>query len=198
MAVADILLSPATVWYAPVGEAAPADTIGSGEDWGGDWADLGYTLAPLTISYEHEVADVLVEQLTAPVKRKKTSETLTIETTLAEFTGQNLELVFNGTATDTPAAVGQPAKTELVMGGDTALPVYAWGFEGTYEDAAGVAFPVRVIVYRGRPILGGELQFAKAEPTGLPLRIEVEADTTQPAGEQLMKIIKITGAAVSS
>jgi hypothetical protein len=198
MAIADILLTPADIWYAPVGEAAPADSVARGADWGGDWESLGYTLAPLTLSYEQETAEVMVEQLTAPVKRKKTSETLTLETTLAEFTGTNLEMVFGGTATDTPAGAGQPAKTELVMGGDTALPVYAWGFEGTYEDANGVEFPVRVIVYRGRPILGGELQFAKAEPSGLPLRIEAEANTALAAGAQLMKIIKITAAAAGS
>lgn len=198
MPVADILLAPATIWFAPVGEELPADSTAHGAAWSGNWESLGYTLQPLTISYNRETQKVFVEQLTAPVKEKKTTEELTAETTLAEFTGTNLELAFGGLAADTPAAVGQVGKTEFSMGGDTDIPVYAWGFEGTYEDANGTLFPVRVLIHRGKPVLGGNLQFAKAEPTGIPLRIEAEADTTQAAGEQLMLIQKVTAAALDS
>lgn len=198
MAVTDILLAPVSIWYAPVGEDLPADHLGSGEDWGGNWESLGYTLEPLTLNYSRETFKVFVEQVTAPVKEKKTQEELTAETTLAEFTGVNLELVFGGTATDTPSGAGQVAKTEHVMGGDTDIPVFAFGFEGTYEDDDGDEFPVRILIHRGKPVLGGELQFAKAAPTGLALRIEAEADTSKTAGQQLMKIQKVTAAATGS
>jgi hypothetical protein len=198
MAISDILLAPASIWYAPVGEDLPADSVIKGADWGGNWESLGYTLTPLTINYSRETHKVYVEQVTAPVKEKKTTEELTAETTLAEFTGPNLELVFGGEATDTPAGDSQVGKTEHKMGGDTDIPVFAFGFEGAYEDANGAVFPVRILIHRGKPVLGGELQFAKAAPTGLPLRVEAEADTTQAAGEQLMLIQKVTAAATGS
>lgn len=198
MAVSDILLAPASIWYAPVGEDLPADSVAKGTAWGGDWESLGYTLEPLTVNYSRETMKVFVEQVTAAVKEKKTSEELTLETTLAEFTGTNLELAFGGTATDTPAAAAQVGKTEHVMGGDTDIPVFAFGFEGAYEDDDGNEFPVRILLYRGKPTLGGELQFAKAAPTGLALRVEAEADTTKAVGEQLMKIQKVTAAALGS
>jgi hypothetical protein len=198
MAVSDILLAPASIWYAPVGEDLPADSLAKGEDWGGNWASLGYTLEPLTVSYSRETMKVFVEQVTAAVKEKKTTEELILETTLAEFTGTNLEMVFGGTAEDTPAGAAQVGKTEHLMGGDTDIPVYAFGFEGAYEDDDGDEFPVRILIYRGKPVLGGELTFAKAAPTGLALRVEAEADTTLDAGEQLMKIEKVTAAATGS
>jgi hypothetical protein len=41
MAASDVLVSPAYIWYAPVGEALPSpDTIAAGVAWGGsarDW-----------------------------------------------------------------------------------------------------------------------------------------------------------------
>lgn len=198
MAIADILLAPASIWFAPVGEDLPADSVAKGADWAGNWESLGYTLEPLTVNYSRETLKVFVEQITAAVKEKVTSEELTFETSLAEFTGQNLELVFGGTATDTPAGAAQVAKTEHVMGGSTDIPVFAFGFEGAYEDDDGNEFPVRILVHRGKPVLGGELQFAKAAATGLSLRIEAEADTSKSAGEQLMKIQKVTAAALGS
>ncbi len=198
MAVSDILLAPASIWYAPVGEELPADSLAKGEDWGGNWESLGYTLEPLTVNYSRETIKVFVEQITAPVKEKKTTEELTLETTLAEFTGINLEMVFGGTATDTAAGPAQVGKTEHLMGGDTDIPVYTFGFEGAYEDDDGNEFPVRILIHRGKPVLGGELQFAKAAATGLALRIEAEADTAKPAGQQLMMIQKVTAAALGS
>jgi len=53
MPVADILLTPASIWYAPVGEALPADNVAYGADWAGNWENLGYTTAPLSMAYSN-------------------------------------------------------------------------------------------------------------------------------------------------
>ncbi len=197
MAVADILLTPATIYYAPVGTTLPADDTAYGAAWGGNWENIGYTTAPLSMSYSDEKYKVMVEQLTAAVKQRRVSEELVFETTLAELTGDNLALALNGVSTDTPAAIGQVGKTETVMGGDTSVNVYTFGFEGEYVDASGNSYPVRVQVYRASAIMGGALEFSKAKESGLPIRIEAEADTTKTVGEQLMIIQKVTAAELS-
>lgn len=197
MAVADILLSPATVYYAPLGEALPDDSVAYGTAWGGNWENLGYTNAPLSMSYSNEKYKVMVEQLTAHVKSRIISEELTFETTLVEMTGDNLALALNGTAADTPAGAGQVGKTVVKMGGDTEEQLYTFGFEAEYVDADGDSFPVRLQVYRASAIMGGNLEFSKSKESGLPLRIEAQADTTKAVGEQLMIIEKVTADATS-
>lgn len=185
MAVADILLTPATLYYAPVGEALPADDVAYGAAWGGNWVNMGYTNAPLSVPYSNETYKVMVEQVTAAVKKRIISEEYAFETTLVELTGVNVALALNGTATITPAGVGQVGKTEVAFGGDTEVHVYTFGFEGEYVDADGASFPVRFQIYRGTLIMNGSIEFSKSKEAGLPIRIEAELDTTKTVGEQI-------------
>ena len=198
MAVADILLTPASIWYAPVGETLPDEnTVDYGDDLGGNWADLGYTLQPLSCNLTKELFKLFVEQLTNPVKKKYTSEEVVFETTLAELTGTNMQLAFDGTITETPASAIQVGMTEMEMGGDVTPKLYAFGFEGEYVDDDNVSFPVRILAYRATPVLGGQLQFAKAAAVGIPIRVELEADTTKDPGKQMMLWQKVHTAAGS-
>jgi hypothetical protein len=193
MATADILVTPAKVYYAAVGETLPDEnSVAYGEAWGGNWSDLGYTLNPVTMNFSRDLFELFVEQLTNPVRRKVTQETLVVETTLAEITGDNLLLAFGGTVTETPAGAAQVAKTELEAGGDTTPDVYAFGLEGEYVDDSNNSFPVRVLIFRGNPILGGAMQFAKSAGMGIPLQITAEADTSKAVGKQLVRIQKGT------
>ena len=43
--VSDIIVSPASVWQAPVGETVPADDTAAGADWGGNWEMVGVRIA---------------------------------------------------------------------------------------------------------------------------------------------------------
>ncbi len=197
MAVSDIILSPVKIYHAPVGEAAPADSVAYGAAWGGAWVDVGYTLTPLTVNFSRETYEVFVEQLTNPVKEQMVKETLMLETNLAEMTGANLGIAFDGsTVTDTPAGVGQVGKTEVEAGGQVAVSTYAWGFEGYYQNSAGTRFPVRFFVFIGSAVLNGQLQFAKNKEVGIPLQIKAKADTGKVIGKQLFKLQKVTAAAL--
>ena len=148
MAVTDILVTPATIYYAPVGEALPDESsIDYGEAWGGNWTNLGYPLEPVALSYETETFELEVEQITLPVRRVRTKETVMIETSLAEMTGANLALVVDGTVTTTAAGVGQVGFDEILAGGSVDLSEYAWGFEGFRGTSANVRLPVRMFLY---------------------------------------------------
>ncbi len=199
MAIADILLTGATVWHAPVGEALPADSTAYGAALGGNWVSVGYTTSPLTLSIDRELYEVMVEQLSTPVKRSVVKDSAVFESTLAEFTGENLALAFNGgTVTPTSAGAEQVAKTELEWGGSTSLDSYAWCFEGEYKDASNNSFPVRIFVYTGECVLNGQLSFAKNKEAGIPIQITCQPDTTKDTGKQILKIQKVTGAATGS
>lgn len=196
MSTADILIGPASIWYAPVGEALPDETsIAYGGDWGGNWAQIAMTLEPVSINRDISTVDVMIEQSTLPVKRAVTEEKVAFETVLAEFTAAHLALGMEGTTTTTAAGVGQVGYEEVEGGGQPTPTEYAWGIEGKYVNAAGVAFPVRIFIYRGTVVFNGELQFAKGEASGIPMRIDALADLTKVVGKQLWKIQKVTAAA---
>lgn len=193
MAVADILLSPAKIYYAAVGTALPnPNSIGYGTAWGGSWSDLGYTLTPISVGYSQEIFKLEVEQVTLPVKGLVTMEEVTIETTLAEITAANMLLAFGGAVTTTAAGTAQVALEELKSGGSSSITYYAWGLEGLYVDSSNNQLPVRMLIYRGSAVLNGSLNFSKREAVGIPLQITAWADTTKTAGQQLWTFQKTT------
>lgn len=193
MPVADILVSPARIYYAAVGTALPnPNTVGYGAAWGGGWSDLGYTLTPISVGYSQDLFKLEVEQVTLPVKGMITMEEVTIETTLAEITAANLSLAFGGSIGTTAAGTAQVALEELKSGGDSSIDYYAWGLEGLYITSANVSLPVRMLIYRGSAVLNGSLQFSKRAAVGIPLQITAWADTTKTAGQQLWIFQKTT------
>jgi hypothetical protein len=193
MAVADILQSPAKIYFAAVGTALPSpNTVGYGTAWGGSWSDLGYTLTPITVSYSQELFKLGVQQVTLPIKGTITDEEVMIETSLAEVTAANLLLAFGGAVTTTAAGTAQVALEELKSGGSSAINYYAWGIEGLYVNSANVQLPVRILIYRGSAVLNGNLTFSKSEAVGIPLQITAWADTTKAVGAQLWTFQKTT------
>lgn len=195
--VANLLRGPAVVWYAPVGEAPPADSVAAGVAWGGNWARLGYTKADLEAEYEAEEQEFEVYEELTPVDRNKTAENLTLETTLAEVTSAYLALGTEGTASTTAPGAGQVGKDELVQGGEAELTKRAWGFEGIYVDSAGTKRPVRVFIWKATSKLNGKLTFGKAASPGITLQIKALADTSKAVGQKLFKMQRVTAAATS-
>lgn len=201
MAVNDytnVVVGPAAVWYAPVGEALPDETtVAYGGTWGGNWAQLGFTKTPISFGYQTTVFEVEVEQVTGVIKQTKTKEVATIETVLAELVGANLALATDGTLTSTAAGASQKAFEQVVAGGDPTISEYAWGFEGEYVDDAGASFPIRFFVYRGSAIMNGQLTFAKADYPGIPLQVKALNDTSKAKGAQIYAFQRVTAAATS-
>lgn len=196
--VADILVAPAKIYYAPVGTAIPSETtIAYDQAWGGSWVSLGATLTPVTFAYNQELFDIEIENSTIAVKRGRSKEEATIETTLAESLAVNLGLAFDATVTNTAAGAGQKAYTSLDAGGKTLVSEYAFGIESLYVNSAGVQFPVRLFIWKANAILNGNLEFSKKAATGIPLQIKALADMTKAIGQRLLKFQKVTAAATS-
>lgn len=199
MAASDILVGAATIWKAPVGEAFPDETtIDYGEAWGGNWTNMGYTTDGIKVGYTQETFEIEVDQLTNPVDEIITKETVMFETILAELTGANLATSFNGTLTTTAAGSGQRAFEQVEMGGSADTDKYAFGLEGFYKTANNETFPVRVFIYKGTPIINGQLNFMKNQIAGIPLQIKAYADTTKAVGKQTMVIQRVTGEATTT
>ena len=198
--VSDIIAGPVRVFNAPVGEAKPDETtVDVGDAWGGNWVEMGATQTPLVAAYEFETEDWEIEQSLAAVDRRKTGHKLSLETVLSEFSADNLQLAFGGAVTKVAAGASQRGYEDLDVGDVEALEKLQWGFEGIYTNAAGDQFPVRLFLHKGTAVVGGQLQFAKADGyTGIPLRIEALSDFDQASeGERLFKLQRVTAEATS-
>lgn len=195
MSVADILIGPISVFYAPVGEAMPAEDLAYGGDWAGNWTKIAMTQSPLSMNRDVSTGDIRIEQSTLVVKRVVTEETVALEIALSEFVGDHIQLGLGGTVTTTAAGVGQVGFEELKAGGAVKLTERTWAFEGMFVDANDVIFPVRLQIWRATSVLNGSLTFGKSEETAVPLRIDAMGDLAKPVGEQLLRLIRVTEAA---
>lgn len=196
--VTNIILTGATIYYAPVAEADPADSVAYGTAWGGNWVEIGATGSELTIAYDRTRQDIFIQQALGPVDRRVTQETMMLETTLREITSTNLALAMDGTASTTAAGAGQVGKDELVAGGETILDQRKWGVEGMYWDATNeVKRPARIFIHKATSVINGNLAFNKEEETGIPLAIEALEDLSQTLGERFFKFQRVTAPATS-
>lgn len=198
MATSDILISGARLFYAPVGETVPSEnSVDYGDAWGGNWVEVGYTNSPVAWNVKRDEYDVKAQQVIGTLKRVATNEEHTLETTLIEVTPAHLQLAIGGTASTTSAGAGQVGKDELVAGGEVLLDERAWGIEGMYVDSNGTAFPVRLFVWKATSVINGNLEFAKESEAGISLQIKALQDVSQSAGQQFVKLQRVTAAATS-
>jgi len=144
------VIAPARIYYAPLGEELPDEnTVDVGDEWGGEWVNPGDTLTPAVINTSRELYEMMVEQATAAVRSMITKETGSIEVTLAEITGANLQLAFGGTFTTTTPGPAQVGMDEIVAGGNPSPDQYTWGVEGYWKDSSNVQYAVRFQIYIG-------------------------------------------------
>jgi len=197
MSVSDIIVTPCRILYAPVGTSLPADTVAVGGAFPAGWSQLGYTSQPLSVEFKREKTKFDIQESLGAVGSSAKSEEMAIETTLAELTLANTNLAWGGSYSTTAAGAGQPGKEELLGGDDRDVAVKAWCFEGRYINANGDELPIRLFVYRGECEFGGKLEFGKADPTGVPLRIEAQEDMTKAVGQRMFKIQRMTAVATS-
>ena len=193
--VAAITMTNAVLYYAPLGTTLPADTLAAGGTWPVGWVRLGYTSAPLVAAYNFETKAPEIQEAMGPVKRKKVSEELTLETTMAELGFVSLPKIWGGSTVVTAPGVGQVGKETYKVGGASQVPVLMWGFEGEQEDDNGLVFPVRGFLHRGTGEEGGELEFSKEDWLGIPFKISALEDMSKPKGERLLQMVRVTAPA---
>lgn len=195
--VSNIEHSGARLYVAPVGESPPDETtVAYGGAWGGNWARVGFTKAPWTEAYTSEEFDITVEEHLAPVKRRRVSEMLVWETTLAEITAAYRQLAAsNQDAVSTVAAgAGQDGYEETGLGDESLLTEKAWGVEMLHVESGGTLQPIRIFMWKGTAMINGNLQFSKktAEYPGIPIQIKALADPTQSEGQRLCLFQRVT------
>lgn len=178
MPVSDIIVSPASIWMAPVGTTPPdIDAIAAGVAWGANWEDMGYTLEPVSVGMNVQTFDLFVQQLTTPVRTLRTQIDAMFKTTLAEFTGKNIQVATDGTLVTVAASATKVGSDTIDVKADkTDVSLYAFGIEGVRVTDSNERVPVRIIIPRGSARLSGDISFAKGAGVGIPIEIKALAD----------------------
>lgn len=202
MADQDILIGPGKLYRAATGEANPDEsTVAYGTAWGGNWTDMGDVLegSPVVLGMSEEFTNVYTEQSTAPKNSVRTRREVMIKATLAEHSVANMAVLLQGTAATTAAAGGgQKGYSEIPFGSESDVTFYKWGIEAVRKDANGDNQPVRWFLHKGYIRLSGDVNYAKQNPTGVPVEIIVLADGSQSAGEELGILQIVTAAATAT
>jgi len=199
MADLDILIGPGRLYRAPLATANPDETtVAFGAAWT-NWTAMGDLLegSGVTLSMEEEYTKVYTELSTAPVTAVRNKREPMIKCTLAEHSGDNLALILDGTKTDTAAGASQKGYSSIPFGVNTGVDFYKWGLEGFRYDSAGTQQPIRYFFHKGFLSLAGDVNFSKADPTGIPIEITVLADRSQSAGSELGELQIVTAPASS-
>lgn len=200
MADQDILIGPGRIYRAPLGEADPDETsVDYNEAWGGNWTDMGDFLEgqPLTLTINEEVVKVYTERSTTAKNAVRTRREMMIKVTLAEHTVANMAVLLDGTAVTTAAGASQKGFSDIPIHDNSEIVFYKWGIEAFRKNAAGVPEPARWFLPKGFLQMSGDVAYAKQNPTGIPITINLLGDSGQAANARLGKLQIVTAAATS-
>ncbi len=162
--IANVVKSGAVVWYAPVGEAIPDESsVAVGAAWGGNWARIGYTAAPLVLTLEEERMQVFVEERLTEIAEYRTKLSPTFTTELAELEADYMALLFDGSVAATAAGAGQVAYDSLDIDPGVEVANYAIGFEGIRYDASANDLPVRMFFNKATFKINGDMSWSKRD-----------------------------------
>lgn len=90
----NLIQGPATLYVAPFGTAEPAAFAAPAAGW----VDVGGTKDGIELAVADEYAVLSVDQVVYEIERRRTNRVLTVKTSLAEATLENLAHAINNTA----------------------------------------------------------------------------------------------------
>lgn len=185
MAVApfEIIAGPANVWVAPTGTAFPA----LGEAPAVAWISLGYTDGGITVTHDQDIEQLMVDQLTTPVKTIRTSEGITVEFGIAQLTLERYKFAVNDATVTTTA--GPPATKSMFLQEGEVVKTHALLVRGPspYGDFL-MQYEIPVVYQAESP----SLTFNRDDKSVLGLSFVALADTSAPVGEQFGRLVAQT------
>lgn len=199
LSAAALVLSPAIVYYAPLGTAEPANTVAYGVDWAGSWKRIGLTSAPLMCGYRYTTAAAKVQEALAEVNRAKATQEFVVETVMGEVNLGLFPVVWEGTVTHTDAIIGVPGYELFLMGNSNKLTKWKIGIEGKWTDDDGIDRPIRFFVYRATATAGGDLTFDSLNfIAGTPFKVSALEDMSRAANDRFFRILRVVEDALAA
>lgn len=157
----NLILGPATIYLGSFGAAEPADTAVNSTPQASAWTDAGGTMEGVKLVVDQTYTALEVDQLVDRAGSRLTKRDMSVETTLAEVTLENLSVLMNGGT----AASGAGYKSfEPSAASSATQPNYsAILFDGWAVNS----YRRRVIVRKTLNVESLELAYTKDKQTGL-------------------------------
>jgi len=157
----NLIQGPATLYWAPFGTTEPVTLDG---EPGAEWIDLGGTKEGITLSVSSEWSELTVDQIVDVVERRRTGRAVSIGTSLAEATLDNLARAYNNAQ---PAAGGEG---ESVLELDDGLAAFAPAYGAILCDGiAPGGLRRRIIVRKTLSTESVESAYKKDDQTLVPV-----------------------------
>ena len=188
--VANILYGPGVVWFRTVDSTfnpSSLDAVPLGSNLPSPWNRFGFTEGPTSFQYEREEKDIMSNESLAPVIRFPTMEKATIGFTVIEVTPG----LFNIAAGLDFATTTGSGWEQWVTGDVKTLVERMYCIESTYRNAAGVAYPVRLYIWRGTAKITNSLEWEREGQPKLQVEVGALGDLQRIAGQRLFAIRKL-------
>lgn len=152
----NLIQGPATVYVAPFGTADPA-TIATAP--AASWADVGGTKGGLELNVSSEFATLTVDQIVDIIESRRTGREVTVKTTLAEATLQNIA-----------QAIANAAPVANVLELDDGLAAFKPAYSAILIDGiAPGGYRRRIIVRKTLPTDAVGIGYKKDDQTVVPV-----------------------------
>lgn len=194
MALADVLVTGATVLHSNLGAALPninGVNFGAYASWS-SWTNLGVTTSPTRIRHDKEYYQLDAQQYAHPVLMRQVGKRTSVRLEIAEISGQTLALLIDGSLATQAAGPGVKGAWTIDYGSDLATVERQWAFEGFRPDANGTFQPVRWFFYRAVLVLDGDFDFNRRDSVKARATLHCMADTTKTQGQDVGKIQIVT------
>lgn len=199
MALADVLITGATMLYSNVGAALPnINTVAfnSYGSWTG-WTSLGVTTSPVRMRHDKEYYQLDAQQYAHPVLMRQVGKRTTVRFEIAEISGATLALLLDGFLGTTAPGAGVKGAWTIDWGSNLVTNERQWGFEGFRPDSAGTLQPIRAFFYKAVLMLDGDFDFNKRDSTKARATLMCMADTTKGQSADVGRIQIVTAPATS-
>ena len=198
--VANILYGPAVIWFKAVDSSfnpATLDTTGPTSDLSG-WERYGFTEGPTAFKYNRTEKSVMTNEHLSAVARFATMEEGTFTFTLKEPNPGifNIAAGLAFTTSTGSASSGVPGFEQFTVGGQPSLYEHMWCLSSTYRNAAGVALPVRLFIWRGTSRLTNALAWEREETPSLEVEVSALVDINRQLAQRLFAYRKVTAQAL--
>lgn len=199
--VANILYGPAVVWFRTVDSSfnpATLDTVGATSDLPSPWVRYGFTEGPTAFKYNREEKSIMTNEHLSAVARFSTAEEGTFTFTLKEPNPGvfNLAAGLEYTTSVGAASSGVPGFEQFTVGGQPELAEHMWCLSSTYRNAAGVALPVRLYIWRGTSRVTDGLAWEREETPKLVVEVSALVDINRQLSQRLFAYRKVTAPAL--
>lgn len=152
-----------------------------------DSTAVGATSGGVKATRKQTMTDLEVDQIVGVIKKALSKDSMTVETTLAEATLDNLQIAWGVTAA--PVVATSPASTTLSVGVESSPVEHTLTFVGPCPPGTGSYTTRTVTFHRAVNVTTADMDMQKDKEQGYKVTFDILPDLTQTAGSEYGTVV---------